>query len=86
MTLSHVNLSSKDLLRGSDVLVISSIFESESDHVYSDSPQGKAHLLSESNGTDPVFMARRGDRSDFDVPRTRIFIYSIEGRTNWNWI
>ena len=62
------------------------IFESESDHVYSDSPQGKAHLLSESNGTDPVFMARRGDRSDFDVPRTRIFIYSIEGRTNWNWI
>jgi hypothetical protein len=62
------------------------IFESESDHVYSDSPQGKAHLLSESNGTAPVFMARRGDRSDFDVPRTRIFIYSIEGRTNWNWI
>lgn len=34
----------------------------------------------------PVFMARKGDRSDFGVPGTRIFVYPKAGRTNWEMI
>ena len=40
-----------------------------------------------SGGTDPIFLARRdGQRSDFKIPSTRIFIFSQAGRSSYEEI
>ena len=56
-----------------------------STHHYSDSVAHQNELMT--GNTRPVFMARAdNNRNDLGVPKTRIFIYSAGGRTNWNWI
>lgn len=56
-----------------------------STHIYSDSTRDKHELLT--GNTRPVFMARAdNNRNDLGVPKTRVFIYSVGGRSNWTWI
>lgn len=56
-----------------------------STHQYSDSRTHQDHLLK--GATRPVIMARAdNNRNDLKIPKTRVFIYSAGGRTNWTWI
>lgn len=52
--------------------------------IHTDSQNEMDELLS--GEARPVFMARKGDRSDFGVPGTRIFIYPKAGRSEWEMI
>ena len=64
-------------LSGNDVKVLKVEGSIHSDDEMDDLLNGPAR---------PVFMARKGDRSDFGVPGTRIFVYPKAGRTNWEMI
>jgi len=56
-----------------------------STHVYTDSTQHQNHLLT--SKTQPVFMARAdNNRNDLGIPGTRVFIYSVGGRSKWTWL
>ena len=52
--------------------------------IHDDSPTEMNDLLD--GEARPVFLARKGDRSDFGVPGTRIFVYPKAGRTKWEWV
>ena len=52
---------------------------------YSDDVADQRKLLT--GGTQPALMARADSkRGDFDIPGTRMFIFSKAGRTDWTWI
>ena len=53
--------------------------------IHDDSPTEMNDLLIKGPAR-PVFLARKGDRSDFGVPRTRIFVYPKAGRSGWDWV
>lgn len=52
--------------------------------IHDDSPTEMNDLLD--GEARPVFLARKGDRSDFGVPGTRIFVYPAAGRSKWEWV
>ena len=52
--------------------------------IHTDSPSEMNKIFS--GGTDPIFLARKGDRSDFKIPSTRVFILSKAGRAGYEEI